>query len=271
MSGRFALFFSFAALLLMGALTINCGSSSGAQSCTGGPYNVVGDWQMTVTDAGVAGSLAMYGAIDSAGLALFFDNSISTATTGDTAQLPALSGSCSFAGNITAYAEPGGPDNGSVVADSTLGNVTSNSTFNGTFSGAASGTFSATSFSPLTGSVTALSGEKTGSVQGALNSQAVLLPLSFTPGGSNNSMTFATNPALSPNCTVTGTFTEVGSNNVFDVSITFAGASCAITGTFSGIGFEISTHYFAANGGNQGTYLYADILDSGNTFVMEIF
>jgi hypothetical protein len=270
MWGRFVLIFSFAALLLMAALTISCGSSSGTQPCTGGPYNAVGNWQMTVTDAGGAGSLTMYGAIDAAGLALFFDNSTS-AGTGDSAQLPAISGSCSFSGNITAYAEPGGPDSGSVVTDSSQGNVTSNSALKGTFSGSASGTFSATAFSPLTGSATALSGGRTGSVQGALNGQAVLLPLTFTPAGSNNSMTFTTNQVLSQNCSVTGTLTQLGTNNVFDVSITFAGTSCAITGTFSGIGFESGTDYFDINGGNQETYLYADILDSGNTFVMEIF
>jgi len=186
-------------------------------------------------------------------------------------ELPTINGNCSFSGNITAYAEPGGPASGSVVTDSAQGSVNSNTSMNGTFAGSPSGTFSATQFMPLTGAVTAVSGNKTGAVEGALNGQPVLLSLTFTPSGTNNSMTFSTNALLNPNCVVTGTFTEVGTNNVFDVSITFTGASCPLTGTFTGLGFESSSDYFAFNGSNQDTYLYADILAGTNTFVMEIF
>jgi hypothetical protein len=80
--------FSFVCLVLMGAMTFSCGSSSISvnPSCSGGPYNVVGNWQMTVTPTDVT-AVTGYGAIDSAGLALFFDTSSSTGA-GDTLELP---------------------------------------------------------------------------------------------------------------------------------------------------------------------------------------
>src|SRR5271165_6332984 len=253
MLSRLGLWLSLVCLILIGALTVGCGSSShSAKACTGGPYNVVGNWQLTVTDSG-GSPLTMAGAIDSAGLALFFDNS--PGNSGDTAELPVLTGTCFFSGNITAYGEPGGPNNGSSAIDPAQGNVTSNSAFAGSFTGAASGTFSAASFSPLTGAVTAVSGSKTGAVQGALNGTPVLLSTTFTPAGSNNSMNFATTNLAG--CEASGTFTEVGTSNVFDVSITLQ-PTCPITGTFTGIGFESSTDYFGINGGHADTYLYAD-------------
>jgi len=97
------------------------------------------------------------------------------------------------------------------------------------------------------------------------------LPLTFTQSGSGNSMSFSTNQSLSPNCSAGGTFNEVAASNVFDVSITFTGTSCFVTGTFTGLGFESSTDYFSANNSQAGTYLYADVLASANTFVMEIY
>jgi hypothetical protein len=266
MLSRFALGLSFVCLVLVGALTIGCGNSgSGIKPCTGGPYNVVGDWQLTVTDTG-GSPLTMYGAIDSSGLALFFDSSLGDS--GDTAELPALTGACAFSGNVTAYAEPGGPRTGTSAIDAAQGDITSSSALAGTFTGAASGTFSAKSFSPLTGSVTAVSGTKTGAVQGAIDGTPVLLSTTFTQAGSGKSMSFATTNLAG--CEANGTFTEVGTSNVFDVSITLM-PTCPITGTFTGIGFEGSTDYFGDNGGNADTYLYADILDGTNTFVIEFF
>jgi len=261
---------SLSSLALVGALAVSCGSSSSSNNTTvcRTVYSVVGNWQMTVTDTGGT-PLTMYGAIDSAGLALFFDNSPSTGNSGDTAQLPTITGNCSFSGNITAYGEPGGPNSGSVVLDSTEGSVTSNSAFNGTFSGPASGTYSAASFPPLTGAVIAVSGNKTGVVQGALNNQAVLLPVLFTSTGTGTSTNFST-VGVNPVCMVSGSFTQVGASNVFDVSMTFNGG-CAISGTFTGLGFEGSSDYFNVNGGNPDTYLYADILNGANTFVVEFF
>jgi len=72
-------------------------------------------------------------------------------------------------------------------------------------------------------------------------------------------------------CDVTGTFTQEGSNNVFDVSMTFTGASCVITGTQTGLGFESTTDYFTMNGSAAVTYLYADLLATGSPVVLEIF
>jgi hypothetical protein len=270
---RFFLFVSFLSLAVIAAITISCGSSKPANNSTTcrTVYNVVGNWQLTVTDTG-GSSLTMYGAIDSAGLALFFDNS-APLNTGDTAELPTISGNCSFSGNISAYPEPGGPNSGPGTAtDAAEGTVNSSSSLNGSFSGAASGTFSAATFTPLTGSVTAVTGGKTGSIQGLINNQLLaLLPLTFIQTGSGDSMSFSTNQILNPNCTESGTFTQVGTNNVFDVSTTFTGASCPIAGTFTGIGFESSTDYFGLNGGVPDTYLYANVLASSNTFVMEVY
>ena len=274
MRRSFMLFSGFLSLMLIAVLTISCGGSSNStlkQGCTGGPYNVVGDWQITISDNG-GGSASGYGAIDSSGLALFFDNSQSTASTGDTVQLPTISGACSFTGDLTAYAEPGGPASGSVITDSAQGNVTSASAINGTFTGSGtnpSGTFSLSPLAALTGSASAISGAKTGAVQGALNGQPVLLAVTFSPTGTNAGMSFAS--TVVGLCGATGTFTQVSTANVFDVSITLSGSGCGITGTFTGIGFESSADYFDVHGNNPDTYLYADILDSTNTFVIEFF
>jgi len=266
---KFILLLSFVSLVLIAAMTISCGGSSNSnniKTCGGGPYNVVGPWQLTASNAG--GSLTAYGAIDSAGLALFFDNSLTTGS-GDTLQLPSITGACSFSGNLTAYPEPGGPNSGQVVTDSVQGNVTSPSSITGTFTGSASGNFSAAPFSPI-GTVTAVTGPMGGEVQGTLNGVPLLFSLNFTQSGSNNSMGFTTAVINERDCTVAGTFTEQGTSNVFDVSITFTGTQCGIAaGTVTGIGFESSSDYFNITGGAAGTYLYADMLASSNTFVME--
>jgi hypothetical protein len=272
MSRRFLLSLFLVSLAAWCALTVACGSSSKSTSCSGGPYNVVGNWQVSVQSG--TQPVTGYGAIDSAGLALFFDNSASTGNTGDTLQLPTITGSCAFSGNITDYEKPGGPSSGQSTADSAQGNVTSATALNGTFSSSSgSGTFTAATFSPLTGSVSAVTGSKTGIVQGTINGQSILLPLTFSASGTGDSMSFTS--SIAQNCNVAGTFTQVGTANVFDVSITFTstgGIGCALPGTFTGIGFESNSDYFSINGNNPAdTYLYADILASSNTFVMEIF
>lgn len=265
---------SFSAVWLVAGcvIAIACGGSKINSSCNGGPYNVVGDWQITVTQTSGA-SVSGYGAIDSNGLALFFDNS-ATNGTGDILELPSITGGCSFSGNITDYEEPGGPFSGQSVVDTAKGNVTSASAMTGTFIGSVStGSFSASTFSPLTSAVSVMIGPKTGEVEGKINSDSILLPLTFSATGTGNGMNFT--GSLNQNCTVTGTFTQVGTANVFDVSITFtntAANDCPITGKSTGIGFESNLDYFGFNGNNSGdTYLYADILASGNPFVMEIF
>ncbi len=254
------------------SLSISCGgsSSSGAKVCTGGPYNVVGDWQITVSNSS-GSTVSGPGVISSSGLALFFDTSAVTGGTGDTLEPPALTGACSFSGKIIAYAEPGSVASGgtSVITDSAQGNVNSTSSITGTFSGVSSGSFSVAPNTPLTGSVTALSGAMLGEVAGSINGQPVQMPLTFSKSGSNNSMIFS--GSVGSSCNVKGTFSEEGSNNVFDVSITFSGTGCPVSGGMNGLGFESSTDYFTMNGGAQGTYLYADILASGSPFVVEIF
>jgi len=251
------------------AMTVACGSSGNkTTSCTGGPYNVVGDWEITVTSTG--SQVTGYGAIDSTGLALFFDNSPTTGT-GDTLQMPTITGACSFSGNIVDYEEPGGPFTGQTVSDTATGNVTSATAISGSFNGTGnSGTFTASPFSPLTGSLAAVTGTKTGIAEGTLNNQSVLLPSTFTASGTGASMSFTTGDT-NLNCTTSGTFTQVGTANVFDVSITFTSTGaggCPVTGTLNGIGFESSSDYFGLNGHGADTYLYADVQASTNTYVV---
>jgi len=273
MSRKFALFLSFACLAVIAALTVACGKSASNnifKTCTGGPYNVVGDWQITVQDNG-GGSITGYGAIDSSGLALFFDNNALANSTGDTLQLPQLTGACSFSGNLTAYAAPN-PLGSTVVTDPVQGNFSSATSMSASFTGSPSGTISANPFIPLSGSPTAFSGSPfTGEVNGSFSLGGVLLQLNFTPTGTGASMTFTALP--SQNCAVTGSFTQQSSSNVFDVTMTFSGLGCPITTTsaLTGLGFESNTDYFSMNGGAAGTYLYADMLNGSNTFVMEIF
>jgi len=245
---------SLACLALMCALATNCGGSSGSGGggCTGGPYDVVGDWTLNVTGSG-GGSGP--GLINSAGLAVFFENSVPLVTV----TLPAITGTCSFTGTATAYAA-----NGQTATDTVQGNVNSATSISGKISNG--NTFSLVPNTPLTGSVTALSGS---GWEGELEGETIgLLPLTFTPSGNYQSMSVAGTEA---GCSVSGTFNqEVGSStNVFDVSLTFSGASGCLVGTVSGLGYEASSDYFGINGGASGTYLYA--ISSGGAEVMEVY
>lgn len=259
MLGRMVLFLSFAILVLIGALTISCGSSNSStpKPCTGGPFNVVGDWQVTANFSGGGGSTLVYGAIDAAGLALFFDS------TGDTVELPTLTGACSFSGSLTAYSAPN-VDPPAVAVDSVQGNVTSNTAISGSFSGASSGTLTGIPLSPLTGSVGALSGPMTGEMEGI----ADVLSVGVTPT-TGNSMSFAGSDAFG--CAIGGTFTQVGTSNVFDVSYSVTGGNGCTVSTSNGIGFESSSDYFGFDDGAAVIYLYADILASSGPFVLEMF
>ena len=269
-----ALLLSFVLLALIAVLTVACGKSANNnifKSCTGGPYNVVGNWQMNLTLTG-NGSESFYGAIDSSGLALFFDTDLINASAGDTLQLPQITGTCSYSGNVTAYAEPGGPASGNTVVDPIQGNVNSTSSISGTLSGNPSGTIAGTPTTPLSGSVTAFSGAGfVGQVQGSFPLGGVFLQLTFTPTGTGASMTFTAPGAQS--CNATGSFTQQGSSNVFDVTMTFSGVNCPITSAtaLTGLGFESDTDYFVMNGSQPGPYLYADMLNGSSSFVMEIY
>jgi hypothetical protein len=266
-----------ASLVLIGAMTFSCGSSSISvhPSCSGGPYSIVGNWQMTVTPTGVT-AVTGYGAIDSAGLALFFDTSSSTGA-GDTLELPTLTGACYFSGNVISYPEPTSTGTTTTVTDSVQGNVNSASSITGIFTGTTSsgtsssttsntlsGTLSAVPFSPLSGAPTALSGARTGEIEGVTDT----LSLTFSPT-TGSSMSFAGTDTSK--CSVSGIFTQVGTSNVFDVSYTVSGASPCVAATLTGIGFESNTDYFDLNNNAAGTYLYADILEASGAVVLEVF
>jgi hypothetical protein len=255
MSRNFLISLSFLCLLAICAMITNCGSSSKSGGGNGGgPYDVVGDWQLTLSGSSTTG----YGVINTTGLALFFDN------LGETLELPTITGASSFSGTATIY-EPGGASSTATVQ----GNVNSATSISGTLSGNGSGSFTAASYSAVT-SVTALSGAMTGeSWSGAL------LELTLSPSGSNASMSFTGSNGIS--CDVSGTFTQEGGNvatlNVFDVSMTFSGTGCPTltTTAITGLGLESSSDYLNFNSGSPGTYLYADMLDPAGPFILEIY
>jgi hypothetical protein len=242
---------------LMCVSTISCGSSSSStiKPCTGGPFNVVGDWNGTFVSSG--GTTNVVGAIDTSGLALFFD------PTGDVALLPSITGTCSFSGSDTLFSSV--IDGGGFVSGTAQGNVNSATAISGSET-AGGNTISLTAFSPLTGSATALSGTKTGETGGGGD----FLNLTFTPTTGSN-MSF-TGTDITANCTLTGTLTQQATSNVFDLTLNVSGAGVNCTAaTLNGIAFESNTDYFGFNGSQQGTYLYADILSSSGAAVVEVF
>jgi len=251
--------FSLVCLALITGMTVSCGNSysNTMKPCTGGPYNVVGDWNGTFTGGGA--TLNTVGAIDSSGLALFFDGF------GDTVAMPAITGTCSFSGTITGYPAPGTV--GTITPGTAQGNVTSATSITGSISNAnGSGTLSLTASSPLSGAVTALSTSHFAVVGGGSD----ILNLTFTQTTPGSSMNFTGSDANS--CTITGNFTQQGTSNVFDVSYTVSGAGAKCTAsTSNGIGFESNTDYLSANGGQSPVYLYADIVASSGAFVVEVY
>jgi hypothetical protein len=252
---NFVLSLSLLCVLAICAMTINCGSSSHSTtpSCTGGPYNVVGDWNLTFN--GTAGSA---GVINTAGSALFFDS------LGDVFAGPTITGSCSFSGTATLYTTPLGGVGGSASA---TGNVNSATSITGTAtSNGSSAAFSAAPISPLSGAPTALTGS---GYQGVIQAApgANTWNLTFTPTGTGQSMTVSgTNIAAT--CTVSGTLTQEGSNNVFDSAIAFSGSGCPFP-SINGLALESNSDYFGVNGGAAGTYLYA--ISSSSPAVLEVF
>ena len=251
-------------LLTTCALTLNCGSSNSkfVANCTGGPFNVAGDWMITLTGSG--GSVSGPGVINSAGLAVFFQTTNTVPAPGDTAMFPAITGTTCFSGTGTSYGTPF--SGGGSASDTVQGTVNSNTSISGTLSNGSS--FSMVSDSPLTGSVTPLSGSFLAEIEGQLT--AAIWQLTFVPGGTGSSMSFFGTDGMS--CTISGTFTQEGGNvsnvNIFDVSMTLSGVGCPAT-TVSGLGFESSSDYFGINGGLAGTYLYS--MSSSSALVFEIF
>jgi hypothetical protein len=253
---NFVLLLSLLCLLAICAMTINCGSSSSSNNgggCTGGPFNVVGDWNLTFN--GNAGSA---GVINTAGLALFFDSF------GDVFAGPTITGTCSFSGTATLFATPLGGGIGGVA--SATGNVNSATSISGTATtNGSSAPFSAAPISPLSGAPIALSASLLGVIQA--DPGANIWDLTFTPTGTGQGMTVSgTNVAAT--CTVSGTLTQEGSNNVFDSAIAFSGAGCPFP-DINGLALESNSDYFNVNGGAAGTYLYA--ISSTSAAVLEVF
>jgi hypothetical protein len=262
MSRNIVLSLSLVCLALIGVMTMSCGGSSSSGGGTGsGPYDVVGNWQTTLS--GSAGSASFVGAINSQGLAvLFADNPADPEFVGDTWELPTITGASSFSGMTSLYAEPGTqlPWGGTVQTISMQGTVNSTTSITGENS---NGSFTLSPYLPLTRSVTALTGAMVGEIEGG----ADIFRLTFATGGSGQSMNFSGSGGF---CVVTGTFTQEGTSNVFDVSMIYESGGCPGTGTVTGLGFESNSDYFQMNGNAQGTYLYANILGS-SPYVLEIF
>jgi hypothetical protein len=247
---------SLLCLLAICAMTINCGGSSNSNTttgCTGGPFNVVGDWNLTFN--GAAGSA---GVINTAGLALFFDS------LGDVVALPSITGSCSFSGTATLYGSLLGADQ--TITGSATGNVNSATSITATATSSSGNiTLSAAPISPLSGAPTALTVPQLGVIQS--DPDANIWELTFTPTGTGQSMTVSgTN--IADTCTVTGTLTQEGSNNVFDSAIAFSGSGCPFP-SINGLALESNSDYFDVNGGAAGTYLYA--ISSTSPAVLEVF
>jgi hypothetical protein len=242
-----ALLLCLACLTLLGVLMIGCGSSSKSPStaCSGGPYNVVGDWNLTLNGfSGVAG------VINATGSAVFFNSSAEVVV------MPTITGACSFSGSATLYS----PTNGSSTSTVT-GTVNSATSFGGMYaSGSSSGAFTAAAITPLTGAITVPSNVMTMADYDNVDVPYIQLTFSGTPGN----MTF--NSPSDSDCATSGTFTEENGQNVFDVSMTLSGVRCPISGTFTGLGFESNSDYFNLNLGAAGIYLYAVSSDSATVF-----
>jgi len=260
------LLFSFAALCMIGAMTISCGGSSSStvnKACTGGPFNVVGDWTFS------AGGSSGPGVITSAGLAVFFQTSTTVPAPGDTVVLPTITGACSFSGNGTAYGTPA--SGGGSASQTVTGNVNSATSISGNIGPTSTGeTFTLTPNPSLTGQVTALTGTMLAEIEG--DTGANIWTLALTPSGTGSSMTF-TGPNIGSTCTITGSFSQEGGNvstlNVFDFTVSFSGGGCPYTSTLTGAGFESSSDYFTLNGNATGTYLYG--VSSSSATAFEIF
>ena len=266
---------SLVCLALICLATPNCGNSSRSSAST--PYDVVGNWQFTVSTN--SGPVLYLGSIDPKGTSLFFAPDVygvgvvdPSAFVGDTWELPVITGASSFSGASTLYAAPGTqlPSGGTSQSLSSQGTVISDSSISLTNS---NGNFTLTPATPFTGTVKALSGVMTGWFNDGM-AGGPYWQLAFTPtsGGGSQSMSFTTSGLAT--CSVAGTFMQVGTSNIFDVSMTFTGVcQFAPTGTsLTGLGFESGMDYFSYNAGQAGTYLYAEVLvPNGGAFVMEIF
>ncbi|HWZ83920.1 MAG TPA: hypothetical protein VNW47_14915 [Terriglobales bacterium] len=226
-------------------MTISCGGSSNSGS--GGPFNVVGSWQVNF-NFDVGATATGFGAINSAGLGAFLD------TSGNIVVLPTITGASSFSGNLTAYAvNPTFFPNGTPVeTDTAQGKVNSATSITGTFASSttSSGTFSISPYSALSGAPVALSGTLHGNEIGFVNT----LLLTFAPDG-----TFTGGDNFG--CNLSGTLAQEKSSNVFDVTFANVSGACS-SDARTGIAFESKTDFFNVNGGADATYFYMMLLTS---------
>ncbi len=249
---------SLISLTALAGFTLACGGSSNTPpptACTG-TFNVIGDWQGTATEG--TSSDPLVGVINSSGHAVFFDS------VADIAVLPGITGACSFSGTLTAYASLESPGGVQTVPGTATGNVNSATSITG--SDVANGTTTALSFSTYTplSTLTPVSGNTSAFVEGQVQDL-----LSLAVGGTTSSITFS-GSGVESGCTVNGTLTEEGANNVYDVTYDISGTNAGCTGNLTGVGFESSSDLFVGSN-NPGTYVYA-IITSGTSapFVVEI-
>jgi hypothetical protein len=247
------------ALVLLATTMVSCGSSSSTQQngSNNGPYNVIGDWMLTITSGGSSASGP--GVITTSGQAVFFQTNPSIAGGSQAvAVLPTITGASSFSGTATVYGFANGTG-WQVQSQSVQGKVNSSTSISGT--AANGGTFSLAPNAALSGSVKALSTTMWAQGVGFFGNVAL------QPTGQNQSMTISSTVNPANVCVANGTLNQEANLNVFDVSITFGGGGCPHD--IHGIGFESNTDYFQVSGGAQGTFLY--VVDSSSTTVVEIF
>ena len=271
---RWALLLSLASLTLIGVMAMSCGSSSSATkpTCTGGPYDVVGDWAFNLNGSG---GPYFPGVINTAGLGMFFEANPTNAdlNAGSEIVIPSVTGACSFSENLTYYVTRAVLGGGGVFPYPVQGSVQSGPSISGTISEPGGPqSFIGIPQSPFT--PTALT--STMSLNDTSSAYACLDPgcvhVQVVPSGTGNSADMTLSGTDGFNCNVSGTFTQEGSNaanlNVFDVSITFTGTTCAVTGTIQGFGFESPSDYFNFTPyPPSGTFLYAMSSNSADVLV----
>ena len=248
---------SFLYVLVLCAFAVSCGSSSHPNmQCTTGPFNIVGDWKGSFMNN--TGSDNLVGVISSSGKATFVDN------LADIAVFSSLTGTCSFTNTLSVYGsqQSGTPGSASGAAQ---GNVASATSFSGSSAvNNTSETFNFTTYPPIT-TVAAISGNKTGIIQGPATDL-----LTLTLGGASSNITFS-GTDIGTSCAVNGTFAQEGTSNVYDVTYNIVAGGTCTAATVTGLGFESTSDILNANGGAAGTYLYGIIPTASTPFVVEIY
>jgi hypothetical protein len=241
-------------LLVLAFSGSNCGSSS---SHFGGmqPFNVTGTWQLNFS-AIVGESNFGDGAIDSAGVAAFFDLG------GNIYQMPAISGASTFSGPFTVNSVNGAFFTGGspVITGSAQGTVASATAIQGNFTTpSVTGTFTAAPSAQLSGGNVPLSGAYNGKFLGFSDSVSFNFGANGTFTGSD-----APSPQL-PGCGINGTLSQQGSSNVFDIAFSTTASNSCIAASETGIAFQSHSDYFNVNSGADATYFYAIMLTSSQS------